>query len=338
MELKERMQRLSSMDGPAGFESFVAAWLLEEIEPYCHEAWMDPMGNVIAVHRCGQEHPKKILVDAHMDEIGLIVTGVEHGFLRFATLGGVDPRVLPAMQVRVLTQPPIKGVIDSMPPHALRPEDMEKPFAMDMLAIDIGMSQEQAESAVPLGTAVVYNVDPVLLGEHRLCGKALDDRACVGVVCKLMEELANQQLNGDVYFLFSTQEEVGRRGAQAAVDGIAPDYAFVLDVTFAKSPDARGYDVMTMGKGPAIGIGPNMNYALTCQLVDTAKKLEIPYQMEVLRGDSGTNAWPIQVARQGVATAVVSLPLKYMHTPHEVIDLRDGEHMVQLLSEVIRGI
>lgn len=335
MELKEIIENLSAMSGVSGSEQSVTAWLAECIQPWCDDVFTDVMGNLIAVKRCGVEGAKKVLVDAHIDEIGLIVTGVENGFLRFAAVGGVDARVLPAMQVMVQTEPPIHGIIDSMPPHALSAADMDKPFPMDGLAIDIGMAQEEAEQLVPLGTTVTFDVCPVMLGEHRLCGKALDDRACAGIICAVMERLCDVQLSVDVYYMFSTQEEVGRRGAQAGVFGIEPDYAIVLDVTHAKTPDARDIALLELNKGPAIGVGPNMTHSMTHGLKELASELKMPYQMEVLRGDSGTNAWPIQISRCGVATAVVSLPLRYMHTPHELMDLRDAEAIVKLVAAYI---
>ena len=336
MTLQETVVALSALHGPSGWEHSVTDWLQERVKPYCDHTYTDVMGNLVSVQSCGKAGAKKILVDAHIDEIGLIVTGIENGFLRFASIGGVDARILPAMQVKVLTEPPIDGIIDSMPPHALRAEDMEKPFAMENLTIDVATSQEEAEAAIPLGTPVVFAVDPVMLGEHQLCGKALDDRACAAIVCKVMEQLKQQNVDADIYYLFSSQEELGARGAAPAVFDIAPDYAIVLDVTHAKTPDAKSIDLCDLGKGPAIAIGPNMTYSMTRGLQETAAALEMPYQMEVIRGNSGTNAWPIQIARSGIATAVVSLPLKYMHTPHEVMDLRDGEAVVKLVAEYIR--
>ncbi|MBQ3011629.1 MAG: M42 family peptidase, partial [Oscillospiraceae bacterium] len=161
MTLREITETLSAMYGPTSFEQVVTDWLKDYVKPYCDEAYTDVMGNLIAVRKCGKENAPQILVDAHIDEIGLIVTGIERGFLRFATLGGVDPRILPALQVKVLTNPPIHGIIDSLPPHALSANEMDKPFDVESLSIDIGMTQEEAESLVALGTPVVFDVDPV---------------------------------------------------------------------------------------------------------------------------------------------------------------------------------
>ena len=141
MELREIIEKLSAMYGPISFEHDVTAWLAEQVKPFCDETYTDVMGNLVAVKKCGKENAPKMILDAHIDEIGLIVTGIENGFLHFGTLGGVDPRILPALQVKVLTNPPIHGLIDSLPPHALKADEMEKPFDMEKLTIYIGMTQ-----------------------------------------------------------------------------------------------------------------------------------------------------------------------------------------------------
>ena len=336
MELATMIVELSSLPGPSGQEDFVREDICAKLEPLCDEVWKDAMGNLIGVKRCGKSQVKKLLLDAHMDEVGLIVTGIERGFLRFSPLGGIDARILPATGVRVLTDSPIYGVIDTMPPHALSASDMDKSVPVDQLVIDIGMTQQEAENAVPLGTPVSFYVWPVRLGESRMCGKSLDNRASAGILLKVMENLKDAELDMDVYCMFSVQEELGVRGAAPGVYGIDPDYALVLDVTHAKTHDARSTGLMEMGGGPAIGIGPNMTRTMTEALVDIAKENNIPYQMEVMSGSSGTNAWQIQIARGGIATGVVSLPLKYMHTPHEVIDLQDAALVERLVTAFVK--
>lgn len=332
MELGILIEELSALTGPAGCEDYVRENIQEKLSPLCDEVWTDVMGNVIGVKHCGKPNARKLLLDAHIDEVGLIVTGIENGFLRFSSLGGIDVRILPATGVRVLAGEGIYGVIDTMPPHALSAADMEKSIPMDQLVIDIGMTQEEAEAAVSLGTSVSFDVQPMRMGGSILCGKSLDDRACAAIILKVMENVRNVQLDVDLYCMFSTQEEVGVRGAAAGVYGIDPDYALVLDVTHARTPEGGRPNLMDMGGGPAVGIGPNMTHSMTKALVDLAKANDIPYQMEVMGGSSGTNAWQIQIARGGVATGVLSVPLKYMHTPHEVIDLKDADLVERLVT------
>jgi len=330
MTLSELTIKLCSLSGPSGFEAPVRDWIAEYVRPFADEIKSDAMGNLLAVKRCGRPEAKRLLLDAHMDEIGFIVTSVEDGFLKFANIGGVDPRMLPAREVRVLSDPPLFGVIDTMPPHLLSDDEMGKTVDADKLRIDIGMGQEAALKVVSPGTPVVYASSCEELGAHQLCGKALDDRSCVAIILKAFEELSKKPLNVDVCCLISTQEEVGLRGAAVGAWNAAPDYAIVVDVTHAKTPDAK--DVLTdAGKGAAIGIGPNMNNAMTRDLFRLAEEKEIPHQAEVCPGNSGTNAAAIQISREGVATALLSLPLKYMHTPFETACCEDMEAVRRLI-------
>lgn len=332
MDYSELVIELSAAAGPSGFEDAARETIKKHLEPFCDELKTDVMGNIIAIRRCGEPGAKSILLDAHMDEIGFIVTGHENGYLRFATLGGIDPRMLPAAEVRLLTGEPIYGVIDVMPPHALSAEDMDKPLPIDKLFIDIGMTQEQAEKNVPLGTPGVYAAGAYRIGENSICGKSLDDRACAAIIIKTMEELCGKKLGVDIICLISTQEELGMRGAITGAFGAAPDYAIALDVTHGATPDAPKHKTLEMDKGGAIGIGPNFNRHLTDEIIKAAKEADIPHQLEVIEGCSGTDAWGIQVTAEGIATALVSLPIKYMHSPIETMRISDGEAIIKLLT------
>lgn len=336
MKEQTRIETLSALSAPSGREDRVREQIRTQLIPLCDAVYTDVLGNLIGVRRCGKPNAQALLLDAHMDEVGLIVTGIEDGFLRFAPLGGIDPRILPAAEVVVLAEEPLFGVIDTLPPHVLSGSDMDQAVPMEDLVIDIGLSQKEAEACVPLGTAVSFAVEPARLQNGRMCGKSLDNRACVEILLRVMENLRDTVLDMDVYCMFSAQEEPGIRGAVTGVYGISPQYALVLDVTHAKTPDAQSIELMEMGGGPAVGVGPNMTYALTKKLVQIAKEEEIPYQMEVMSGNSGTNAWPIQISREGVATGVVSLPLRYMHTPNEVIDMADVEAVERLVTAFVR--
>jgi putative aminopeptidase FrvX len=333
MNLTEMIKALCSVAAPSGFEDPARDLARELLAPCVDEIRFDSMGNLIAVKKCGKPGAKRLMLDAHMDEVGLIVTGIEKGFLRFATLGGIDPRMLPAREVRILTKEPIFGVIDTMPPHVLSPEEMDKAIEIDKLYIDVGMSQEEAAARIPLGTAAAFAGSCETVGDSLLCGKALDDRACVAIIIETMKKLKNRDLNLDIYCLISTQEELGTRGAVTGTYSIQPDYAIAVDVTHAHTPDAKKEKTLPMGKGAAIGVGPNMNRSVTEMLIETAKDRGIPYQLEVLPGSSGTNGWVIQISRSGVPTGLVSLPVKYMHSPVEMMDLEDAEAIVSLLTE-----
>lgn len=335
MQLKEIIIDLCGISAPSGFEDNAFERASELLSPFVDEIKTDTMGNLIAVKRCGKPNAKKLMLDAHMDEIGLIVTGIEKGFLRFSSIGGIDPRMLPAREIKVLTDPPIFGIIDTMPPHALSEDDMDKTIDAKKLFIDVGMSNEEAKKRVPLGTPAVFAGGIDELGDTVLCGKSLDDRSCVAIIIKVMELLSEKDLNVDLFCLFSTQEELGTRGAITGVNGIFPDYAIALDVTFASTPDSKKGEVLEMRKGAAIGVGPSMNRNITNALINTAKEHQIPYQLEIMGGNTGTDGWVIQVCREGVTTAVVSLPIRYMHSPVETMDISDADSIVSLLEEFI---
>ena len=332
MYIRNALKRLCALGGPSGFERPVAAVAAELLRPLVDEVSIDRLGNVIGVKRCGTPNAKRLVLDAHLDEVGLIVTGIEEGFLRFTTIGGVDPRILPGRELTVLTDVPMLGVVICTPPHILNSEDREKSIPIDELYIDVGLSQEQAQAAIPLGTPIVYRESCFALGKSQMCGKAMDDRACFVSLLRAVELLQDKQLDVDLYILGSTFEEVGGAGARTGVFTIDPDWCVAVDVTHAKTPDSPKEKTLKMGGGPAIGVGPNMTRWMSDRMKAKAKEEHIPFQLEVMGGHTGTNAWPIQICREGIATAVLSLPLKYMHTPAEVVELSDLEDTARLLA------
>ena len=335
MQLKDMIFDLSNIPAPAGFEDKARERVRELLSPFVDEMWTDALGNLIALKKCGKPNAKKLMFDAHMDETGLIITGIEEGFLRFSCIGGLDPRMLPAHEIRVLTDPPIYGVIDVIAPHTLTQDELNKPFDTKKLYIDIGLTDDEAKKRVPLGTPAVFAAGCISLSESQISGKALDNRACVAIIIKAMEQLSLNEINMDIYCLISAQEELGFRGAVTGAYSVAPDLSIVLDVTHAVTPDSKKDEIAHVGKGPAIGVGPNINREISKLLFDAAKKNNIPHQTEVMGGSSSTNAWVIQTSRFGVPTGLISLPLKYMHSPVETIDMSDAEAMVRLIVEFV---
>ena len=335
MDYAQLAIELGSACGPSGYEDAARELITERLSPYVSEIKTDVMGNIIAMRRCGKEGARCLLLCAHMDEVGFVVTGHENGYLRFACLGGVDARMLPACEMRVLTPEPLYGVVDVMPVHALTKEEQGKALPADKLYIDVGLTQEQAEQRVPLGTPVVYGGGAQRLGQEMLCGKSMDDRSCVAIIVKLMEELCAAELETDICCLISTQEELGTRGAVTGAYGVEPDGAIVLDVTHAQTPDAPKHKTFKAGGGAAIGVGPNFSRRLTDAIINTAKERGLDYQLEVISGNSGTDTWPIQISRSGVASARVSLPVKYMHSPVETLKISDAENITELLRQFI---
>ena len=338
VETYDMLERLCTQCGPSGYERSVASQAKALLEPLMDEVWTDRLGNVIGVRRCGKPRAKKLLLDAHLDEIGLVVTGIKDGFLRFGTIGGVDPRMLPDRELTILTEPPMFGVVACLPPHVLSAEEREKAPPIQGFYVDTGLSQEEAEKRIPIGTPMVFRASFFRLGERQVCGKALDDRSCFVTLLRAAQLLKGKQLDVDLYIMGSVQEEVNSAGAITGTQVLKPDYCVAVDVTHGRTPDSGQAQAFVMGGGPAVGIGPNMTRWMTQRLLDKAASRDIPVQKEVMGGSSGTNAWKMQICNEGIATAVVSLPLKYMHTPVETLDLGDLEHTARLLAAFVEGL
>lgn len=329
--MEEILRALCGVGAPSGFERPAVLSARELLEPLVDEIWIDRLGSLVGVRRCGKPGAKKLLLDAHLDEVGLVVTGIKDGFLRFKA-NGVDVRMLPDREVTILTQPPILGVVACLPPHVLSAEEREKAPEIKDLYVDIGLSQEEAERRIPVGTPMVYRTDFTALGKRQLCAKAMDDRACFAALLRTAELLRDQELDVDLYIVGSACEETGGVGARVLAQGLSPDFCVAVDVTHGKTPDSPKEGAFVMGSGPVVGIGPNMARWMVRRLLDEAEKLGLAVQKEVMEGSSGTNGWELQIANEGIATAVLSVPLKYMHTPVEVVEPGDIEATARLLA------
>lgn len=333
LDMKNILKELCETSAPSGFEQPVADKAAELLSPFVDRVKTDRLGNVLGMLSCGEKDAKTVMLDAHLDEIGLMVTGQENGFLRFRTLGGVDPRMLPAREVILMTEPPVRGYIACLPPHVMSAEDMNKAPEESDLYIDVG------EAEVPAGTVGTFFAPLIELGQKKIAAKSMDDRACFAVILRALEIIPALELLSDkhrrvnIVVCGSTQEEMGGRGAVTAAFGVNPDYAAVLDVTFGRTPDSLKSKTFVLGGGPCIGVGPECDRTQTQRLKDIAREQKIPYQIEVLPGRSGTNATGVQTVREGVATCVLSVPLRYMHSPVETLDLDDIENTARLLAQ-----
>ena len=328
--MRQALERLCTCTAPSGFEGPAAAVAAELLRPLVDEVSIDRMGNVLGVRRSKTPDAPKLLLDAHLDEIGLIVTGVEDGFLRFRSIGGVDPRMLPGRELVVLTDPPLRGLV-ACPAGG----DEDKSVPLNELYVDVGLSQSEAERAVPVGTPMVYRAGCFPLGEEQMCGKSMDDRACFVTLLRAAELLRDKELDVELHIMGSTREEVSGAGAVVGTWAVAPDFCVAVDVTHGKTPDGPADKTFALGGGPAIGVGPNMTRWMTERMIAKAREHSIPYQLEIMSGHTGTNGWEMQISREGVATSVLSLPLKYMHTPVETLSLADMEGVAQLLAAFV---
>ena len=337
MTTERYLKLLCETKGPTGFERPVAKIAAEAIRPFVDEVRVDTLASLIAVKRCGLENPRKMLIAAHIDEVGLVVTGHEDGFLCVGQIGGVDQRVFPDRDLCILTDPPLFGVMSVQPPHVLKAEDMSKAISMDDLSVDVGMSQEEAERAIPVGTPITYRTEGFKLGKTRYCCKTLDDRACFAALIGAAELIKDKQLPWDVYFVGSTGEERGEGGAPAAAFETGADVCIAIDVTQASTPDANpkihsGIYNHELGAGPVITVGPNVTKHIGKRLQELAAKENIPVQIAAKPGKTGTDAWHMHIVREGVASGLIGLPLRYMHSPTECIDLEDLELCAKLVA------
>jgi endoglucanase len=325
--MKSLIQKLVEAVGPSGYEDQVREIIRAEITPLADEVRVDAMGNLIARKGKITGDGKRIMLSAHMDEIGVIATHVdEQGFVRFTGIGGVYLGYLPGGRVRFLKG--TRGVIGS--------EKVDAPHAnipMDKLFIDVGASSK-ADCPVKVGDMAVFDRPFTDLGS-RLTSKAMDDRIAVAVLIEALR--AVKKTIHEIYFVFSTQEEVGLRGATTAAYGIDPEIGISVDVTLAgDTPRGITMDV-ALGKGPAIKVrdgGMLADPRLIRLMVDTAEKAKLPYQLEVLEAGT-TDARAIQLTRAGVPSGCVSIPCRYVLSTSEMVDYADVQNAVKLVVELV---
>ena len=329
------LKELSEIPGVSGQEDRIRARVSDHLAPLVDELHTDTLGNLTGLKRGHNSSGRRVMLAAHMDEIGLIVTRLEKGFLRFAPVGGVDLGVLPAQEVTVHGRSDLPGLIASRPPHVLSMEEREKPFAQADLFIDVGLAADRLAEHVSVGDFISISRSADNLGNGHATGKAFDNRVSVVVVLQALRILQGRSHSWDVFAVVSVQEEIGLRGAKAATFHVAPDVGIALDVTYAEQPGASPDEALPMGSGPAIGLGPNMHPVLRELLVNSAVREEIPYTIEVLPGNSGTDAWAMQVSQSGIPTALISVPIRNMHTPAETVALKDIDRSARLLAETI---
>ncbi len=347
-EVFNLLKKLCEIPSPSGYENKIRETLISEIEPYADEIWVDPMGNLVA-KKNGQGEGK-VMVAAHMDEIGLMINNIgKNGFLRFVPIGGWSDRILPGQRVLIITKTGdiVRGVIGSKPPHIERPEEREKIIPMKDLFIDIGVTsdEEARKLGITIGSiAVIERTVEKLGNQDVITGRAFDDKVGVAVGIETLKILENNK--ADAYFVFTVQEEVGLKGARTAAFSINPDVGIAIDVTIATdipgTPEQA--QIVKLGKGPAIkimdgrsGSGLIAHPAVRELLINVAEEENIPYQLEVLPGGT-TDASAIQLTREGVPTGAISVPTRYIHSPIEVLHLNDVVNTIKLLDKSIEKI
>jgi len=342
MNTIELLKTLSGTFGPSGFETEVRETLHSLVKPLVDEVKVDALGNLIAI-RHGQS-TRKIMLDAHMDEVGFLVSHIEeNGFLRLAPLGGWDARILPSHAVMIQTRDgkKIRGIIGSAPPHILTEEERKRPIQLEDLFVDVGVdsSTEISELNIHVGDPAVIEYPFQQLNENTLTGKAFDDRAGCAVAVEALQQLQNDNLPWTLAVAFVVREEIGLRGARTAAYQIQPDVALALEGTIAA--DVPGVPLnkqpTQMGKGPAISIG-DRSFIVPREMVifleELAKNLSLPYQHKTpLYG--GTDAGAIHESREGVMAGIISVPCRYIHAPLSMMRLTDFDQTVQVAKAFI---
>lgn len=322
------LEKLSCLDGPLTGSETLRDVLGDLLRPSVSQVEADALGSLWGIRHCGRKNAPRLLLDAHMDEVGLLITGqTKEGLLRFSAVG-IDPRILPAQEVTVLGKERVSGVIIC---PAFEQKNRQA-FPVSELKIYTGLSKAELDRLVRPGDLVALKSYPQRAGSG-LFAKALDDRAGIVVILAALALLGNTVLNVDLCVSFTVQEETGCRGIIPAAAQIQPEYAVVLDTAHGATADSPDYVQLFVGKGPVILMGPNMDRSMTQGLIDAAESLVIPWQPEVCEDRTGSNARSLQISGTGVRTGFLALPLKYMHTPSEFVSLSDLWNAARILAK-----
>ncbi len=333
--LKEYIFELCALPTLSGFETRATSALCKIVGDGMQLVSFDGVGNHLFVKKCGREGAPLLLVDAHLDEIGLIVREVcDGGFLRITSLGGIDSAIMQASDVVIYGKEVLRGVVVSTPPH-LCDGDGALPKLDDML-IDTGLSREQAEKLIPIGTPVGFAPMYAELKNRRIVGKSFDDKACGACALWAIRNTPAERLAADVYFLFSAIEETNRQGgASSAAFALRPDYAMVIDVNLARVPDTKDAETVEMDKGVSIAISAGTHIGLSRDTERLCVQKEIAHTTVAAPMSTGTNATSLNLTADGIPVVDIGLPLASMHTYNECISLYDCETLCTLVGEFI---
>ncbi len=326
----ELLKNLTSPAGVAGEESSSFESLKGLFSLY-GDVSCDTTGNII-IHKKGKG--KHILLDAHLDTIGFVVTGItDDGFVRVQKVGGVDMRTVEGMELTLHGVKDIYGVVCTVPPHL---SDGENKVSADGTAIvDVGMTKEDAENVISVGDRASFRSDFSVLNENVVSSPYIDDRGGIAVLLKALEYAKTEK---EITLVCSAQEETGGAGANCASFNVQPDLSVSVDVSFATTPDSSERECGKMNGGAMIGYAPILDRSYTEKLVEIAKEKDIPYQKEIMNGRTGTNADHITISKGGIPSVLVSIPIRYMHTPVETVDVRDIEACAKLVAEFIERV
>lgn len=333
MDLKQLCFSLAEKNGSSGDEREAAQYAKELLSEYM-DAQINRLGSVQGTMGDKGTH---ILLDAHLDQIGMVVRAIdEKGFLLIDKVGGVDLRVLTGAEVIVHGKNELFGVICSVPPHLQKKgDDTKDTLDIKTMAVDIGYDKNTAESLVELGDRITLRCKQNELLGDKIMSPAFDDRCCMAAILRALEMTKGQLNNIKVSVLFSTQEETSGSGAKTGSFALMPDYAIAVDVGFGDDAYTDKTQTINLGGGASIGIGPTLDREFTNELISICKEKDIPFQHDVMGSRTGTNADSINITGCGVKTALLSVPLRYMHTGNEIISVSDVECTARIIAEYL---
>lgn len=324
------LKKLTSTVGVSGEESNIANYLKKLLSEY-GKVSVDMMNNVY----CTFGEGRHFLLDAHLDEIGMIVTDItDDGFIKVNRVGGIDRRMLLGYEVSVWGKKELKGIISTLPPHLQSADDEKKVPQFKDISIDVGMNKDEVEKIVSLGDKVTFKRNFTPLLNSQISASCLDDRAGVASILLCLDRL--KKLPCKITVMFSSQEEVGTRGAKIGAFAKGVDEFISVDVSFAYTPNCDKADCGDIGKGAMIGFSPILDKEISRALVNIAKSNNIKYQCEIMSGATGTNADVLTLSENGIKGALISIPEKYMHQPCEVVDINDIESVADLICAYIK--
>ncbi len=333
----QNIKKLSDLCAVSGNENKISKDIIALFDKYCDKVYTDALSNVIGVKK-GKNSDDKIMIEAHMDEIGMMVTKItDEGFIKFTNIGGIDFRILPGNEVTVHGKKDLFGVVGAIAPHLLSYDDLNKVIPKDKLFIDIGLNKEEAEELVSVGDTITFKSEFTLLNKKYIATKSQDDRTSITVILDVLESLKNVVLPYDLYVVAAVQEEVGLRGSATVAYGIDPDAAIAIDVCHGNTPDAAD-STFKLTDGTVFEVGPNISKKLANYIMNVMDKNNIKYNIEACGGNTGTDAWAMQIAKNGIPTALFSLPLRYMHTPYEVSCIDDIKQTSEAICAFLKSV
>jgi endoglucanase len=340
--MKERISHLTkliSLAGVSGYETPVRQALAEAWEPLADEISVSRVGSLHALKRGEGAEPRPlVMLSAHMDGVGLMVTDVKDGFLHITSVGGLDVRILPAQPVIVHGRRELEGMI-VQPSERQLPDDLaDKPVPMKYLLVETGLPADEVAELVRPGDVVSFAQPPMVLEGDFVCGHSLDNRASVAALTVCLDALQQMRHPWDVAVTATVQEEFNHLGGITSPFTLQPDLAVVIDVTYGVGPGASGFNVYPLESGPALGWGPTVHPALYRRFKELADEMEMPWHKDVLPRLSWTETDNLQLVGKGIPTILLSIPLRYMHTPVEMIAWKDVERTGRLMAQFVAGL